>query len=330
MQKSTGFCDPTRFISTARSFPLTGINVIAATQAVDISNERRRREHMQVDPDFARQLEASTDWRRRMHVELATVVGGNTVRGLFTIEQLTRMSAIDTVAISSSDGLAKLVGASLPLTANLTIFEPSSGISDATAQATGAYYETLVDNGSNTGFCVIAPHGGQIELYTDTMADELETSFNTGTLNPITKWIGRGYNILVGQTGYQRWHITSVDIYEGQYPLLDSIYERDFEFVVSLHGQSGTLRIDIGGNTAETTFIDSLVTTLRAAGALSGVSIVRTESDAIEGQSVNNIGNRLVPTSDQYVQFEMTLDVRNSPTRRAAIIAALKTAYEAR
>jgi phage replication-related protein YjqB (UPF0714/DUF867 family) len=328
----SGVADANRAISVTRAFPLT-VSVIAATQTLDISNERRRREHMQIDPDMERQLVAAgISFARRKHLKLTTTISGQTRSGLYTVEQVCTMPTPTTVAISSAEGLTKLgTGGALPMTASLSLFAPDSPVDDAAAQAAGNYYETLSDNGTNTKFCVIAPHGGQIELYTDTMADALKTSFDTGSMATVTKWKGIGYTLGLGsQTGYDCWHITSVDMYQTQWPLLNSIYTRDFLYVLSLHGQSGTNRIDIGGHLSENTFIDSVVTALQARAELTGVTIVRTETEDIDGQSAYNIGNRLCTTSHHYVQMEMTLDVRNDLTRRTAIIAVLKAAYEAR
>lgn len=332
MRCGSGLADPTRSVSVTRAFPLS-VSVIAATQTLDISNERRRREHMQMDPDLDRQLTAAgISWARRKHLKLTTTIASTTRSGLFTVEQLCVMPTPLTVAISSSEGLLKLGSSgALPMSATLDLFLPSTPVDDAAAQAAGQYYESLTDNGSNTKLCVIAPHGGQIELYTDTMADELKTSFDLGAMATVTKWKGIGYTLGVGgQTGYDCWHVTSVDMYQTQWPILNGIYTRDFTYVISLHGQSGTNRIDIGGNTVENSFIDSLVTALQGDAALSGVTIVRTETEDIDGQSPYNIGNRLCATSHKYIQLEMTLDVRNNGTKRAAVISKLRTAYEAR
>jgi Poly-gamma-glutamate hydrolase len=47
------------------------------------------------------------------------------------------------------------------------------GLTDAEAEESSEFIENLADNGHNRGLIVIAPHGGNIEKYTDEQAEHV-------------------------------------------------------------------------------------------------------------------------------------------------------------
>lgn len=313
-----GFSDGARVIGTTRAFPVS-VTVTAGTNVADNVNARRRREHIQLDPDLWRQMLASNAGLA-IYNQVFLTLGSFKVP--LTVQILERQTAIATARIGV-EALARFPGASLPSAGTLTAYVPSSGVSDATAQSGGLYYEYQNDNGSNTNTIVISPHGGLIEQDTDTLADEMKVALDAvGKTTSI--WGGRGYGIN-GQTSYNAHHISTVDIDPRLNAILLPISGRVWSRGIGLHGQSTTSRIDLGCPAAQNTFVDSLVTALQAKPALSGITIARTEDSEIQGTNLNNLGNRLAPT--HYVQVEMGLDVRNSVSMRAAITQVFATAY---
>jgi phage replication-related protein YjqB (UPF0714/DUF867 family) len=176
---------------------------------------------------------------------------------------------------------------------------------------------------------VLAPHGGNIEADTDTLATAAKTALDAATPNAkaTSLWIGKGY-ASGSQTSYNRHHISSVYTCVRLNPVLDTLDTRGWSYCLAFHGQSTNNEINIGCPTAQNAFVDSMVTALQAHPDLSGVTVARS-SDTVEiaGADSHNIGNRLAPS--HYVQFELGPDVRSSSTKRAAIIAVVATLYGA-
>lgn len=310
--------DTGRSLSTPRAFPLD-VTVTAGTNVLDNSNARRRREHLSVDLDLFYQMKAAGLLNLNNHVLLTM----DSFSAPFTVEVLERHSVITEVRIGT-DGLARFPGTTLPNVATLSAFVPSV-TDDATAQAQGLYYEYKDDDGSQTDTIIVAPHGGNIESGTDTMAAEMKVALDA-TARTASIWGGRGYGF-GAQGSYERWHISSVSTCIAQHPVLDTLDTRGWSYCIGLHGQSTNNRIDLGCPTAQDAFVDTLVTALQGDAALSGVTIARTENTEIAGTSLNNLGNRLSPS--HYVQVEMGPNVRASSTMRAAIVSKFATAYGA-
>lgn len=314
----SGYALTDRSVHTARSYPIT-VSVTAGANVKDNSTQRRREDHCQIDPDFYRQLKVSGILNIRN--QLVVTIGTESVP--FTVEILESQTSLLTVRLGT-EGRARFPSATFPTTGTISAYLPSTGIDDAAAVTGGLYYETLDDNGSNTNTIVIAPHGGSIEANTTVLSAAMKVGLD-GVGKTTTVWCGVGYG-LGSQTASQRWHVGSVTIDERQLPMLESVYSRGFARCISIHGQSGTARIDLGCDSGENAFVDTLVTALQAHSDLSGVTIARTDNEAIAGSDAKNIGNRL---SGHYVQVEATSDVRSSSTKRAAIVSVFATAYGA-
>ena len=115
------------------------------------------------------------------------------------------------------------------------------GLTDAEAEASSEFIENLADNGHNHGLIVIAPHGGNIEKYTDEQAEHVGQKLSS---EYVSEWICKGFK--KGGGAFNRWHITSTDISEESFPKLNTIMRRHFEYSVAFHGWDGD-SICIGG-----------------------------------------------------------------------------------
>jgi phage replication-related protein YjqB (UPF0714/DUF867 family) len=314
--------DTGRAVSTVRAFPLA-VTVTASTNAADTANARRRREHIQMDADLFRQMKAAG--LIVLNNQVVLTIGS--YKCPLTVEILEYQSAILTVRIGTE--AATRLGATLPAAGMLSAYAPDNPVDDAAAQAAGQYYESKTDNGSNTVLIVIAPHGGNIEADTDTLATAAKTALDAATPNAkaTSLWIGKGYGI-GGQSSYDRHHISTVDTCIALNPVLDTLDTRGWSYCIAFHGQSTNSRIDIGCPTAQNAFVDTLVTALQGDAALAGVTIARS-SDTVEiaGSDLNNLGNRLA--ASHYIQLEIGPNVRASSSMRSAIISKLATAYGA-
>lgn len=317
--RTSGSCDPLRGLTTARAFPVA-VNVVAGTNAADNANARRRREHIQIDPDLYRQMVASNSGFAIRNQVILTMGG---YQCPVTVEILEAQTAIATVRIGV-EALARFPGVSLPTTATLTAYAPSTGVSDATAQASGLYYEYSSDNGSNANTILIAPHAGNIEINTDVWAAEMKTALDAVS-KTCSIWGGKGYGA-GSQSSYDRHHISTVDTDQRLNPVLLGLYSRGWARCIAVHGQSGSARIDIGCPTAVNAFADTLVSDMQASPLIggAGVTVARSDDTEIAGSDDHNLCNRLAPHS---IQIEATLDVRQSATIRGAVNSIFATRY---
>lgn len=314
-----GLVDPLRAVGTSRAFPVS-VTVDASTSAVDSTNNRKRREHIQLDPDLWRQMCASNSPLALRNQIVLTIAGYPVPLSVIVLEQQT---SILTARIGV-EALARFPGVSLPVAGVLTAYAPAEPANDAAAQAAGQYYEFIDDDEENDDTIVIAPHGGNIELETDEWAAEFKIALDAAN-RPTSVWGGRGYG-LGGHAPYDRHHISTIDIDERLNPLLATVYSRGWARCISLHGQSGEGHLDLGCDSTENAFVDSIVSALNAHPALAGIVAVRTDNTDIAGSDNHNLMNRLAPHA---VQVESTLDVRQDEDMRAAVCEVFATAYGA-
>ena len=101
---------------------------------------------------------------------------------------------------------------------------PNPDLSEKQAKAAGEFIERLLDRPPENNLVAIAPHGGEIEKWTDKQAETV------AKLLRVTCWRCRGYQAEGGDGAYSRWHITSTDIHEASFPLLNKIIDRGFAF----------------------------------------------------------------------------------------------------
>lgn len=94
---------------------------------------------------------------------------------------------------------------------------------------TGRLTEFLYDDGANDEALVCAAHGGRIEPGTGAQAIELAARLPNATC-----WARLGYDDAAEE--FEQWHPASSAIDPEDYPLLETIADRGFETVVSLHG----------------------------------------------------------------------------------------------
>jgi phage replication-related protein YjqB (UPF0714/DUF867 family) len=158
-------------------------------------------------------------------------------------------------------------------------------------------------------FLVLAPHGGEIEPFTDRQAIALGYSLlrEDGKLPELTgkpapddqelakalasTWICRGYGDGDGdavQSAYARWHVTSADISFLSFPKLRRLEARQhqYEYVVSFHGMvlDEPLAIAVGGQSPGTDDLrDEVVAELRKTIDNPNVRIFRAEKPVKAG-----------------------------------------------
>ena len=107
---------------------------------------------------------------------------------------------------------------------------PHATWTDAEAACNGEFVERLDDDGTHTALIVIAPHGGDIEAHTDQQAEHVSSQLAG---KGVSSWRCKGWH---PRGAFAHWHITSTDIHEASFPLLNSVISRGFRYAVAFHG----------------------------------------------------------------------------------------------
>jgi phage replication-related protein YjqB (UPF0714/DUF867 family) len=96
------------------------------------------------------------------------------------------------------------------------------------------FFEEADDDGEQTYFLAIAPHGGMIEEHTDEQAAETARHLITAGFQA-SWWLCKGYGN-EAKGALERWHITSTDLHQACFPLLESLMSRRFCYGIAFHG----------------------------------------------------------------------------------------------
>lgn len=200
--------------------------------------------------------------------------------------------------------------------ASLAIPVVALGLSDAQAQAASEFVERLVDDGSNTGLVVIAPHGGAIEAFTDEQAEAL-----AGQLG-CSAWVCKGWR--QGGGAYERWHISSTKLSPRSFPGLGQIANRGFAYCVAFHGMAvGGVLIGGGGPIEIKVMVrDAIVAAIDDPAIAVDIA---SETDLYNADSINNVVNWLTAGGVGGVQIEQGPAVR--ATHWFAIASAVASVY---
>ena len=174
----------------------------------------------------------------------------------------------------------------------------------------------LFDAGDRPGLIVIAPHGGEIEPFTDDQAAHVRDLLcDLG----VSCWRCQGFK--PGGGASDRWHITSTDISFASFPLLATAAARRFDHAVSFHGflEEGRPDILVGGGAP-----DPLKRVIRAVVAYAvggtGLSVeIAAPDDPLGGADDANVVNRLTTNQHNGIQIEQ------QPSARAGTIPGTNT-----
>src|SRR5262249_49477865 len=156
------------------------------------------------------------------------------------------------------------------------------------------FFELADDDGKQSYFIAIAPHGGEIERRTDEQAVEaVQQVCAAGFL--ASSWLCKGYGD-AAKGAFDRWHITSTDVQPTCFPLLQPLISRRFCYCAAFHGfdrGKGEADVYIGGAASR-----SLKLTIKR--ALTDLDLpikvkvsTRHDSPKFQGFSAENITNRL-------------------------------------
>jgi phage replication-related protein YjqB (UPF0714/DUF867 family) len=148
--------------------------------------------------------------------------------GLYTVSEVRRENS-DNIVRMGRGGRERL-GTSDEFDATLDSQSPRPTLTDSEAVAQGEFVERLDDNGWHTDLIAIAPHGGDIEPFTDLQAERVASRLAG---KGVSSWRCKGWH---PKGAFEHWHITAVDIHEASFPLLNSVISRGFRYAVAFHG----------------------------------------------------------------------------------------------
>lgn len=184
----------------------------------------------------------------------------------------------------------------------------SKGVSAVTltemaAKTFGGVYEFLKDEFEFDRLVILAPHGGEIEPYTASIAKLMYyTLFNRGV--PAALWIVQAYR--PGGGAYAMYHVPSTEFDTQSFPKLGTLLGRNFRFSISIHGTKGS-QVLVGG-TAEGWFKEEIAELIiGVTGNLLETVIVSEGPHA--GVHPDNVVNRFSKCS---IQLELPMNVRKS------------------
>jgi phage replication-related protein YjqB (UPF0714/DUF867 family) len=196
---------------------------------------------------------------------------------------------------------------------------PNRTLNDGDAETGNEFVERLVDDDpTQARLIVLAPHGGKIEPHTDEQALSVATALSA------TCWLCKGWH----HRGAKRhWHITSAEINEASFPLLDTVMARGFTYAVAFHGMDEE-EILIGGAAPEA-LKHEVKGAILVATSGSGIKVrVADPSDVFGGDDPHNIVNRIAAGGANGVQIEQSAPARDD--FGAAIAAAVVDVFRPR
>lgn len=254
------------------------------------------------------------------HVELGAqvrVIRNAQEYALYTVDELRSEDNPDKARLGL-DGRLRL-GTTEPFPASVRTVAVAEDLSDAEAEAQSEFVERLVDDGSNTGLIVLAPHGGAIEIHTDAQAEQVQASL-AGL--DASSWLCKGWR--QGGGAYERWHVTSTAIHPASFPKLAEIAGRGFAYAVAFHGMSaGGVLIGGGGPLS---LKQALRQAIAAAIDDSALAVdIADATDVYNGDSPDNLVNWLTLGGLGGIQIEQSREAR--VLHGAAIAEAVAGVY---
>lgn len=224
--------------------------------------------------------------------------------GLYTVSEV-RQENPAVIVRMGKEGRERL-GTSVEFDATLDSQVPRPTLPDADAEAQGEFVERLDDNGWHNGFIAIAPHGGDIEPYTDRQAERTASQLAG---KGVSSWRCKGWH---SRGAFGHWHITSTDIHEASFPLLNSIISRGFRYAVAFHGfDDPNIPHDILiGGLAPATLKESVKDAIEGVVGSDFTVHITTPDEQFGGDDKRNIVNRLTAGGANGVQIEQKIGPR--------------------
>lgn len=258
-----------------------------------------RGEHCSADPRTLASLEVARGQQVRIlrddsHYALYTV---SEVRQEEGSRDIVRMGKAGRRRLDTSRGFTGLLDSQVP--------HPS--FTDSEAEESSEFVERLGDDGVNQGLIATAPHGGDIERYTDQQAERVASHL---AREGVSSWRCKGWK--QGGGAFERWHITSTDIHEGSFPLLGSVISRGFAHAVAFHGfeDADSAHDVLVGGAAPYSLKKEIEDAIKGVVGSDAKVRITQQHKKFGGESPRNIVNRLTASGANGVQLEQKFSVR--------------------
>ena len=239
--------------------------------------------------------------------------------GLYTVSEVRQENPDDTVRMGK-DGRDRL-GMINEFDATLDSQVPGPPLDDSEAEARGEFVERLDDNGWHNGLIAIAPHGGDIEPHTDLQAEHVASQLAS---KGVSSWRCKGWH---PNGAFEHWHITSTDIHEASFPLLNSVISRGFRYAVAFHGfDDDDIPDDIRiGGLAPDALKEKVKEAIKGVLGSDFTVNITKPADQFGGDDKRNIVNRLTAGGANGVQIEQKMAPREE--KGLAIAEAVAKVY---
>jgi phage replication-related protein YjqB (UPF0714/DUF867 family) len=183
------------------------------------------------------------------------------------------------------------------------------------------FFETADDDGKQSYFVAIAPHGGEIEEHTDEEAAETVRQLIDAGF-PASLWLCKGFGD-AAKGASDRWHITADDLQPACFPLLAQVMSRTFCYGVAFHGfqrKEDEADVYVGGAASRPLKV-AIKRVLNDLDLPMRVKIsTRYDNPKFQGFSPENIINRLTTRG---IQLEQSLEARKFHREIARAVASV-------
>jgi phage replication-related protein YjqB (UPF0714/DUF867 family) len=191
------------------------------------------------------------------------------------------------------------------------------GLSEGDAKHKGELIERSIVR-QNRKLILIAPHGGNIEPWTDEQAQYVRNHLPD---DRASLWICKGFKHPDAtedeHDAHNRWHITATEISERSFPKLRTIIEPKFEYAIAFHGMEKNF-ICVGGNaeSIDAGLIEEIRDSIKHKLNDPSIEVVATAcGGGFSGDDPCNIVNRL---GVKGIQIEQGLDIRDAHWKEIA------------
>lgn len=304
---------------------MTRADVVVRQSRPDQDDLRARHEHAAVRPDFAAAL--------GLDVGHQAIVRRDADRfALYTLTDAGPEPSADTVRMGRY-GRGRLGGADEErFDGRLDGVAVDPNATEEEARRGEKLLEVLDDDGHPDGLIVLAPHGGDIEQFTDSQAEHVRDLLaDIG----VSCWRCKGWK--PGGRAGTRWHITSTEISSASFPRLATVDGRGFRYAVSFHGFSteDAARPDVLVGGAAPDALKRVVRGVVAA-AVEGTGLrvaIARPGEPLGGVDERNVVNRLTDGGRNGIQIEQQITARDGTLpdagtpRWQAVAAAVADVY---
>jgi phage replication-related protein YjqB (UPF0714/DUF867 family) len=260
------------------------------------------REHCSADPDRLATIGAEAGQQVRVRRT-------GTRYGLYTVSEA-RCESPENIVRMGADGLLRL-GTSGEFSGVVDSQVPHPTFTERQARENNEFIERLTDNSTQAYLIALAPHGGDIEPYTDRQAERVASRLGAAA----SSWRCKGWKD--DGDPFDTWHITSTDIDERSFPRLASVISRGFTHAVAFHGFKRN-EILVGG-AARPELKEGI--RARIATAMTGSQIpvrIAEDGDPFGGKEARNLVNRITASRVNGIQIEQSSAARSGHWRAIA------------